>query len=442
MAIISQTNLFSWEEIEELGDLDRLRLVLDHLPDEELMRVLEKERAKGRDDNPVRAIWNSIIAAIVFQHNSVESLRRELMRNGQLRTLCGFDPLKGINGVPGSAAYSRFLRGLFRHEDLINEMFDLLVEELRNLLPGFGEDLAIDSKAVDSLANTRKDSSQKEDGRRESDADFGKKTYKGKRKDGSLWEKVKSWFGFKVHLIVDANYELPVGFSVTKASIPDIVEGKKLVDELVKKHPDVVAAAERFSGDRGYDDTTLTEKLWDDHGIKPVLDIRNMWKDGEKTKLVEGRENVVYDFKGTVYCHCPVSDERFEMAYGGFEKDRGVLKYRCPAAHYGLTCPGRNECPVKGAVRIGLKEDRRVFTPLARSSYAWSRAYDKRTSVERVNSRLAVSFGFEHHFIRGMKKMRLRVGLALCVMSAMALGRVRENQAENIRSLVVHKKAA
>ena len=73
MAIISQTNLFSWEEIEELGDLDRLRLVLDHLPDEELMRVLEKERAKGRDDNPVRAIWNSIIAAIVFQHNSVES---------------------------------------------------------------------------------------------------------------------------------------------------------------------------------------------------------------------------------------------------------------------------------------------------------------------------------------------------------------------------------
>jgi len=27
--------------------------------------------------------------------------------------------LKGINGVPGSAAYSRFLRGLFRHEDLI-----------------------------------------------------------------------------------------------------------------------------------------------------------------------------------------------------------------------------------------------------------------------------------------------------------------------------------
>jgi len=77
-----------------------------------------------------------------------------------------------------------------------------------------------------------------------------------------------------------------------------------------------------------------------------------------------------------------------------------------------------------------------VFTPLARSSYAWTREYKKRNSVERVNSRLDVSFGFERHFIRGLKKMKLRVGLALCVMMAMALGRAKENQSEKIRSLV------
>lgn len=443
MAIIPQKSLFSWEEIEELGDLDRLKLVLDYLPDEELMRILEVERANGRDDNPVRAVWNSIIAGIVFQHDSIESLRRELGRNGQLRDLCGFDPLKGVDAVPNPPAYSRFLRNLFRHEDLVNAMFDFLVEELRKLLPDFGQDLAIDSKAIDSLANgKKKDGNQEEDGRRELDADFGKKTYKGERKDGTLWEKVKSWFGFKLHLIVDANYELPVAFSVTKASVADIKGGKELLDDLCEKHPELVDNAERFSGDRGYDDTELNKELWDKHGIKPVIDIRNMWKDGEETKLVEGQENVVYDFRGTVYCHCPVSGNRFEMAYGGFEKDRGTLKYRCPAVHYGMSCPGMKECPVKGAVRIELEEDRRVFTPLARSSYAWQRGYNKRTSVERVNSRLDVSFGFEHHFIRGLKKMRLRVGLALIVMLAMALGRVKENQAEHIRSLVTYKKAA
>ena len=51
-----------------------------------------------------------------------------------------------------------------------------------------------------------------------------------------------------------------------------------------------------------------------------------------------------------------------------------------------------------------------------------------RTSVERVNSRLDVSFGFEHHFIKGIKKMRARCGIALCVMLSMALGRIRQKK--------------
>jgi hypothetical protein len=98
MAIIPQKQLFKWDEIEELGDLERLRLVLDCLPDEELMRVLEKKRGKGRNDYPVRAIWNSIIAGVVFQHKTTESLRRDLMRNGQLRQICGFDITLGVKG--------------------------------------------------------------------------------------------------------------------------------------------------------------------------------------------------------------------------------------------------------------------------------------------------------------------------------------------------------
>ena len=79
-----------WSEIENLGDLERLNLVLKYMPDEELMRELEKETRNGRDDYPVRAMWNSILAGIVYQHPSIESLRRELLRNGQLRFMCGF----------------------------------------------------------------------------------------------------------------------------------------------------------------------------------------------------------------------------------------------------------------------------------------------------------------------------------------------------------------
>ena len=61
-----------------------------------------------------------------------------------------------------------------------------------------------------------------------------------------------------------------------------------------------------------------------------------------------------------------------------------------------------DQCPLAGtAVRIPLAEDRRVFTPVARSSYLWKDYYDQRSAVERVNSRLAGPYGFEHPFIRG-----------------------------------------
>jgi len=56
--------------------------------------------------------------------------------------------------------------------------------------------------------------------------------------------------------------------------------------------------------------------------------------------------------------------------------------------------------------------------------------------VERVNSRLDESFGFEKHYIRGKKKMEIKCGIALCVMLAMALGRIKEKQAEEMRSLI------
>lgn len=438
MAIIPQKRLFGWEEIDELGDLERLRLVLEYLPDERLMEVLEKDRGRGRDDYPVRAVWNSILAGIVFQHESVESLRRELERNAQLRQLCGFDPLKGQKAVPPPYAYTRFLKSLFPCQSLVDDIFDQLVDELREILPDFGQNLSLDSKAIDSHGRSRKEGEEPktEDGRRELDADFGKKTYKGKRKDGTLWESVKSWFGFKLHLMVDADYELPVGYEVTKASVADITGGKDLLADVERRHPELIDEACKLMGDKAYDDEKFITLLWDEKHIKPVIDIRNMWKDGEETKLAEGQTNVVYDFQGTVYCHCPLTDERREMAFGGFEKERLTLKYRCPAWHYGLECLGQGQCSVAQAVRIPLSEDRRVFTPLARSSYAWTREYKKRTSVERVNSRLDVSFGFERHFIRGLKKMKLKLGLALCVMLAMALGRAKENQPEKIRSLV------
>jgi len=438
MAIIPQKQLFGWQEIDELGDLQRLLLVLNYLPDAELMKKLEQERGKGRDDYPVRVVWNSMLAGVVYQHPSIESLRRELKRNAQLRELCGFNLWLGERAVPPAYVYTRFCRKLMGCQEEVNKIFYRLVEEIKTLLPDFGRVLAIDSKAISSLARgpkSSKDKPQKPDERRDSDADFGRKEYRGQRKDGTCWEKIISWFGYKLHLVVDAVYELPVNFSLTKASASDVKEGHKLVDRIAEQQPGIMDRCEFFIGDKGYDDKKLIVKLWDEHQTRPVIDIRNMWRDKE-TRLLTGRETIVHDYKGTVYCYCPETNKPLEMAFGGFEKDRETLKYRCPAKHYGLECKGMGKCCVSSGVRIPLKEDRRIFTPLSRSSYKWVTTYKKRTAVERVNSRLDEAYGFEKHFIRGQKKMQLRCTLALLVMLAMAVGRIREKQGRNIRSLV------
>ncbi|MCD4652371.1 transposase [bacterium] len=114
-----------------------------------------------------------------------------------------------------------------------------------------------------------------------------------------------------------------------------------------------------------------------------------------------------------------------------------------------MSCAGQSSChhPCK-SIRIPLAANRRIFTPIARSSYKWDREYNYRSAVERVNSRLDVSFGFERHFIRGRRKMHMRLNLAFIVMTVMALGHVKAGRKEEIRSLIkspdqtIKKKAA
>jgi len=363
MAIIPQTKLFCWEDVENLGDLERLRLVLEAIPDEPLMRKLEAHRGRGRDDYPVRAMWNSLLAGVVFQHKSVESLRRELLRNDRLRWICGFDPVKKAKkAVPGAWNYSRFLQSLFSHQQEIDEMFEKLVEMLRKELPGFGRSLAIDSKGIASHGRPRekerykalleKEHREGPDGRRDLDADWGKKTYEGKKKDGTLYKTVKKWFGYKLHLIVDSFHELPVAYEMTRASASDIKCGESLFEEMAAEHPAMVEECKELSGDKGYDSLPFIRMLWNGpdpenpRGILPIVDKKNDWKKkpDECRLLFPGAGNITYDCQGQIYCWCMKSGIRRQMVYDGYEKKRDAQKWRCPAAFYGIKCRNFGRC--------------------------------------------------------------------------------------------------
>ena len=123
-----------WKKLEKIDDLKRLEFVLENMPDKKLISKLSNNRNNGRNDYSITALWNSILAGIVYQHNSIESLRRELLRNFQLRILCGFESF-----LPANAwNYTRFLKNLFKFEDEIEFIFQELIIEIKKILPDFG----------------------------------------------------------------------------------------------------------------------------------------------------------------------------------------------------------------------------------------------------------------------------------------------------------------
>ena len=226
----TQTNLpFSWNKVDKLSDLNRLRLVLDALPDTDIINALEEMRKNGRNDYPVAAMWRTLIAGIVFGHNSISSLIRELNRNSTLLALCGFCPVvmqsrgryrisPGKGGAcvtvinpplrspaPTSSNFSRFLSNVVKVEKrhgLISKMIADMRGELMEMCPDFGENLGYDGKAISSNSTGRRN--RKTATTSDPDADWGKHETSGVDfSTGRIWTKIKSWFGYGLHIIAD-----------------------------------------------------------------------------------------------------------------------------------------------------------------------------------------------------------------------------------------------
>ena len=468
--------LFSWSDVERRPELERLEMVLEALPDKDLLRALERGRGRGRDDYPIRAMWRALVAGIVFQHVSVESLLRELRRNPALLDVCGFDPMgprrrpkgggvwgargKKGDGVPSAWNFSRFLSAVVKQEEKqggIAAMMRHVREQLMEEVEDFGEHLGYDGKAIESHSTGQEN--RKTGKTSDPEADWGKHQTGGKdRRTGKLWRKVKTWFGYRVHVIADTRYEIPVACEVTRASRSEVKQLEAMTEALFEETPELGKRCRDFSADRGLDSGPLKERLWDDYGIRPLIEPRQLWKEekqqggydpGEaitRPLYPDRADTIVHTEKGEVGCLCPETGRQRRLAFQGFEAARGTLKYRCPAAAYGYGCAGRQRCYRAAGSQAGVfgrivriplaTQDRRIFTPTPYGSPSWKRGYRRRSALERIYSRLDNDFGFERHFLRGRSRMTARVGLALTVMMALALAQARAGRRDRMRSLV------
>jgi hypothetical protein len=429
-AIVSQITFFDYNEIEVLGDLERFRLALAGIKDEHLMCLLEKKRGKGRNEYPVRVMWNLMIAQKVFGHDRVSSLCRELSRNSQLRKICGLNDYDYESGkrkhlVPPPRVFSGFNKMLIEFQDEINAIFDEQVLELFELLPGFGETTTGDGKYLDSYAKKKpKHEQATTDNRTENDAKWSVKEYHYMDSRGKRQVKKEYHYGFKAHVICDVKTELPMAYSVTAANVDEKKEMLNLLNTHALSEASRKKLIKHLLLDRGYDGVNVIKTIKASN-IIPIIDIRNCWKDGEETKQYKNKD-IVYNYKGDIFFVDSIENPEtgkqeltnIKMKYEGHDKQKKCLRY----SHNGKI------------YKIYVSCDERVFLPIARDSEKFKKLYKGRTSVERLNGRLDRDYMFEDHGIRGLSKMTLMISLSMIIMNGMAIGKIK-NGKTGLRSL-------
>ena len=389
---VVQPPLLAFKDFLQSDSNDRLVLVLSALNVEPLLQRLGRRGRRGRRGHSLRVLLYAVIAGWVYDLHSMAELRRELLRNGSLRLLCG---IQSVAQVPSEDAFSRFFAKLAQRVDAVETLYATTVAELRKLAPELGKQIAIDATAINAWA---------EGNRRwpaDPDARWGCKGHKTKGK--SPW-----WLGYKLHLAVDTEAELPLAYTVTPANVADSSEFSSLLSAVRGQQPK--GHLEVAIADAGYDSKAVYEAVWELRAL-PVIDYNDRGWEPQAGYTEEG---------------CPLCECGKPMRFLG--RDRDYVKYGS-----GEGCSCREGKLIR---RWRIDGDVRLHPPLPRHTKKWQRLYDKRTAVERVNSR-----GKEHVRLRtlrhrGIMKARLHCGLSLLVLVAGALGMMLSGRNEWARSVV------
>lgn len=105
--------------------------------------------------------------------------------------------------------------------------------------------------------------------------------------------------------------------------------------------------------------------------------------------------------------------------------DGDYLKFRCPHATGKVDCPlGMAACSSSNygmVVKVDAKDDLRRFCSPHRDTKHWKKLYNKRTSVERCNSRMKTYLAADDMYVWGIQKVMTHQYLNAIVLFVSAL---------------------
>jgi hypothetical protein len=416
MLIHATEPLFAWGELEDHSTLATIRDFLGAVPDQELIAGLQAARGRGRDDYPIRRLWQVLLLTIALRHASVNACLAELHRNPALCRLLG---IATADDIPNGWNLSRFLDVLGQepHLSALRQVFDTLARRLGTEVPDLGRHTAGDATALAGRAKADPKAVRAESQQGLPQPSGGKKEYTD---DEGRVTKVYEWFGYKLHLLVDVRHEVALAYHVTDTKAGDNERVPALLKQATANLPE--RRIKTLAYDKAADDEKVHECLHG-HGIRPVIQSRALWQGEPERPLPGGRFplQLVHDEAGTVFCYDTLSDPpvKHKMSYVGHEQGRGTVRYRCPARHEGWECPSDAKCNAGRewglTARIPCELDLRRFPPIPRATKEFERLYKGRTAVERVNARLKIFWGADDGNVTGSRRFHAFVGAVMVV---------------------------
>lgn len=405
MKTANQLTFTTYETSLKLKPNDPTKIIFDHI-DWSFIHPLVKDKysplPQGAEGYDPISMFKAQLLIYLGEASSDRKLAQALRYNGRLCLLCGFNFLK----TPSNGSFTNFRDRL--GEDVFYEILHQLIAQAVVLKVIHGGDTAIDSTHIWAYAST-----------------FGSKTCQCKGKcncpksysdtDARWGAKSKKYlfFGYKVHLIVDAKSQLPLDVRITPGNKADSPQAIPLLKGAKERHPEnkIVTSAM----DSAYDSHKNYRFAVKEANITPIIALnpRNRVDAITSHSLTLSQDGVYTCMAG------------FKVIYWGKEDKRGRLKFRCPAAVGKCRCLFRSVCsksPYGRTFYLNLERDYRLIGAIPRGTALWQNKYDKRTSVERAYSEEKGSHKLADPRVRGLGKVKIHVYLALCAQIIKRIG--------------------
>lgn len=375
--------------VDELGE------VFDCLPESQLVAKLSLDRWVGRSGYPIGVMLRAYLASYFLNMRNTNNLIRRLQEDAALREICGFSSLEPL---PHRVTFNRFMARLELHQDLIQWCIDQVLTKLHKILPDFGTIVAIDATDVHSHSDC--------DRKPVSDEEAGFVI-----KEGATGHRKKWAWGYKLHLIADAIYELPIAMSVTPGNAREMGEMMPLLRAAKAKLP--WFSPRYIIADKGYDDHKNFEAIVKEFDAEPII----------KTRMGVP----VFGTPAQPFCL-----GKLPLVYRSCDKNKG-LQYQCPERVGKATCPLPEKCPLKIIWIRPVHDYRRFGYRVARNTEEWQNLYNHRTAIERINSRLKYERRLDSHCFRQLGKIAFHCSLAVLSLLAGALAKAQKQQVSEIR---------